>query len=424
MTTSRLRSYAFGMSFAAVSLVGCGAPGQPFNGVYAGPSRDVSSSYRVLHRFGLYQPKHDPQGAEPVGGLVDVNGVLYGTTRVGGTSADAGTVFSITTAGVKKTLYRFQGGTSDGYQPGGDLINVHGTLYGTTNSGGTCGGGTVYSVSTSGAETVLHSFCGADGIYPPGASPLINVNGMLYGTTFQGGGQSSSGWGTVYRISTSGTFTVLHRFLRCDKTDPCGLATGLAYANGVFYGTSLYGGAYCHSNGGCGTVYSVTKSGKMKLLHSFKGGSDGDFPEAGLINVGGTLYGTTFLGGGHSGCFRSESCGTIYSITANGTESVLYSFSGPDGSNPASYLRNLNGTLYGETGYGGTAGYGTIFSFTVSGGEQLLHSFAGGNDGANPVGDVIELGSTLYGTTRNGGRVTGCTSAFNTGCGTVYALTP
>jgi uncharacterized repeat protein (TIGR03803 family) len=434
MRTSLLSRFAISTSVTAL-LAGCSAGSQPPLGAPGAmslassiaPARTgavrslTASSYEVLHRFGRHVASHDYLGANPKGGLLDVDGVLYGTTEAGGLH-DAGTVYSITTTGAKKTLYRFRGGSSDGVDPGGDLIDVNGTLFGTTSGGGTCGNGTVYSVSTSGTETVLHSFCGSDGISPPGASPLVNVNGTLYGTTFQGGGPSSDGWGTVYSISTSGAFKVLHAFLQCEGSGtqyPCGLASGLVYLNGVFYGTSLYGGTGCYSNGGCGTVYSVSMTGKEKLLYSFQGGSDGWFPESGLIDVNGTLYGMTELGG-TSGC-TSGGCGTIYGISTGGEEKVLYTFAGgSDGSNPVVNLFEMNGTFYGTTLKGGAANDGTVFSFTTSGGEQVLHASGGGSDGAQPETDLIEMNGSLYGTTVHGGTK-GCGGG---GCGTAFALTP
>ncbi|MFZ0033078.1 MAG: choice-of-anchor tandem repeat GloVer-containing protein, partial [Candidatus Cybelea sp.] len=160
-------------------------------------------SYQVLHRFGRHaNPSHDHGGANPKSGLINVGGMLYGTTEAGGYE-DNGVVYTISTTGAKKVLYRFLGGDSDGSDPIGDLINVNGTLYGTTAGGGRCGPGTVYSISTTGTEKVLHSFCGSEYGNNP-TSGLINVNGTLYGTE----GQDNSG--DVYSISTSGAYKVLY----------------------------------------------------------------------------------------------------------------------------------------------------------------------------------------------------------------------
>jgi uncharacterized repeat protein (TIGR03803 family) len=421
---------------AVVLISGCGgaqspiaAPGAiPQNVAAAGTRTAVihqltTSSYEVLHAFGRHPDVgHNHGGATPWGGLLDVGGVLYGTTNNGGYH-DNGTVFSITTGGKKKTLYEFRGDMTDGAEPNGNLIDVNGTLYGATSSGGTCGQGTDFSITKSGTEKVLHSFCSEDGLNPTGG--LIEVKGLLYGATFQGGLSSSDGWGVVYRISPSGTFKKLYTFANCNKRSPCGLSGGLAYINGVFYGTSLYGGNGCPDNGGCGTVYAVTMSGKGSLLYSFQNGSDGFFPTSGLIDVGGQLYGTTFYGG-QSGCHDGIGCGTIFTISPSGTEQVLYRFAGTDGGNPYTALAESDGTFYGTTLYGGVGcsdidGCGTVFGFSSSGSEQILHYFQGGKDGIGPLGSLIEVNGALYGTTHDGGTTRGC---GGDGCGTVYAVTP
>jgi uncharacterized repeat protein (TIGR03803 family) len=260
-------------------------------------------------------------GGDPVAPLLDVNGILYGTTSSGGGRHSSGTVFSITTAGNERILHRFHldfldGYAPDGYAPIGGLINVTGTLYGTTNLGGSgyrdrvrrhiviSGSGPVFSMTTTGQENSLYSFTNSpDGARPVGR--LTNVDGTLYGTTGAGG-------------ST-----------KC-------------------------------ADEGCGTVFSITTSGQEKVLHRFTLGSDGwgPYPSA-LVNLNGMLYGTTLAGG--TGC-SGAGCGIVYAVTTRGEETVLYRFAGrPDGSNPGDLI-NVKGTLYGTTGYGGAYGDGTIFS--------------------------------------------------------------
>ena len=132
---------------------------------------------------------------------------------------------------------------------------------------------------------------------------------------------------------------------------------GLLNVNGVLYGTTEYGGAHGQANSDTGgTVFSIKTSGHEKVLHSFGKGSDGAMPAAGLIDVNGTIYGTTFYGGTQNG-------GTVFSITTSGTEKVLHNFGkGKDGTEPAAALTNVNGTLYGTTYVGGAHGDGTVFS--------------------------------------------------------------
>jgi uncharacterized repeat protein (TIGR03803 family) len=193
-----------------------------------------------------------------------------------------------------QSLYSFQGGSGDGANPQAGLLDVEGTLYGTTESGGPNGYGTVFAIAPSGTETVLHYFGtgSGDGTFPQAG--LINVNGTLYGTTFQGG---THDLGTVFAITPSGTETLLYSFMgKCNGscTDAAYPLAGLLDVNGTLYGTSQQGGA-----NNLGTVFTITPSGTETVLYGFKGGKvrDGQFPQAGLINVKGTLYGTTYEGG-------------------------------------------------------------------------------------------------------------------------------
>jgi uncharacterized repeat protein (TIGR03803 family) len=196
-------------------------------------------------------------------------------------------------------LYSFAGAPSDGVYPYADLINVGGTLYGTTFLGGADNKGTVFASTTSGTETVLHSFTGGtDGAYP--YAGLIFVGGKLYGTTESGGANND---GTVFKLTTSGTETVLYSF--AGGTDGALPLADLVNVGGTLYGTTAQGGA-----SGYGTIFALLgHSGPEFVLYSFHGGSDGAYPYAGLTNVGGTLYGTTYQGG------ASNDFGTVFSFS-------------------------------------------------------------------------------------------------------------
>jgi uncharacterized repeat protein (TIGR03803 family) len=391
-----------------------GAPGAiPQNGV-----RPASASYNVLYRFDNY-----PNGESPSGGLIDVNGTLYGTASGGGVKMchsdrrGCGTVFSITPSGTETLLYSFNG--ASGNNPQAPLIGVKGTLYGTTYQGGAQARGTIYSLSTSGTETLLYSFRGRpDGGHPQAG--LIDDKGTLYGTT-SGGGPLRDG--TVYSFTTTGLYSVLHGFL--GKSDGSWPRGDLVAVKGKLYGTTLLGGgSSCNSYQGCGTIFSITPSGKEKVLYDFTGGSDGQSPNGDLVNVNGTLYGTTYRGGG-SGCFFGGGCGTVYSVTTSGKLVVLYNFRGEsDGGNPKSGLIDVNGTLYGTTFYGGSAactyGCGTVYSITPSGVEKVLYAFAGGNDGEWPGAPLTSVHGTLYGETTAGGD----SAKRKNCCGTIFALNP
>jgi uncharacterized repeat protein (TIGR03803 family) len=419
MNTIGIRGYALSSCVAVAMLAGCGGS-QPSIGAPEAMRQSVrivdrmapASAYEVLHRFG-----RGSDGSEPEAGLINVNGTLYGTTTLGGSSHE-GTVFSITTTGKEKVLHSFGGRSQDGTEPAAALIDVNGTLYGTTSYGGMNDDGTVFSIMTTGTEKVLYSFGGAskDGKYP--AAGLIDVNGMLYGMTGSGGSgctkSSGSGCGTVFSITTRGAEKVLYRFRA--GSDGYWPKARLISVKGTLYGTTTYGGGGC-GRVGCGTVFSVTRTGTEQVLYSFRGGSaDGVKPLAGLVDVDGTLYGTTFSGG-------ANGYGTVISVTTTGREKLLYSFGSgsEDGEYPEAGLINVNGTLYGTTAYGGTSGdYGTVLSVTTTGTEKVLYSFGGG-DGAYPLAGLINVNGTLYGTTYTGGSF----SCFHhLGCGTVFALTP
>ena len=266
---------------------------------------------------------------------------------------------------------------------------------------------------------MLYSFGGSgDGVSP--LASLLDVKGTLYGTTHYGGlgSCSSSGYsgcGTVFAITSSGKESVLYSF-KGGSGDGEYPTAGLINVGGKLYGTTLSGGPFCSKRlqPGCGTVFSVTPSGKETVLYTFKGHpGDGNGPAA-LVNVNGTLYGTTYRGG-------ATNDGTIFSLTPSGTETVLYSFVGDrrDGAAPLAALVNVDGKLYGTTSHGGVYDKGTVFSVSTSGNEKVLHSFGGSGDGGLPMAALIDVNGTLYGTTSAGGH--GCHSL---GCGTVFSLTP
>ena len=359
-------------------------------------------------------------GSNPLAGLVlDGNGNLYGTTYHGGANAK-GTVFEVSGSGSETVLYSFcaQSGCKDGYHPeAGLILDANGNLYGTTYDGGAHAAGTVFEVSGSGTETVLYSFCVkrhcSDGYYPH-AGLVRDNNGNLYGTTQFNG---AYGGGTVFELSASGTETVLYSFCAQPScTDGSGPRAGLVLdTNGNLYGTTYGGGAY-----GGGTVFKVSASGTETVLHSFcaqAGCKDGSNPLADLVmDANGNLFGTTIKGG-------TNGKGTVFEVSANGSETVLYSFCSQagcrDGSTPkAGLVMDTKGNLYGTTYYGGAKrGRGTVFELSASGTETVLHSFsANGTDGYNPVaGLVLDDKGNLYGTTLVGGANKG---------GTVFEVTP
>lgn len=401
------------------------------------------TGYNVLYRF-----QGGTDGSLPFAGLAAMNGALYGTTEYGGagagctTSGGCGTVFSVTTSGTENVIYAFKGQTgNDGEIPYAGVLPVSGVLYGTTSAGGfitsppseSCTGGVIFSVTTSGQESIVHYFCNSDGV---GAySPLIAANGALYGTTRDGG--PGNGQGIVFEITPSGGYQIIHVFSGSnyskDGKNPSD--GGLSVAGGALYGTTLTGGGKeLHDNCsygfgfGCGTVFSIGYAGSESVVYSFpQKGKGGNTPNGGVILVNGMLYGTTSLGGANDcGDFK---CGTLFEVSPSGTGyKVLHQFKGnKDGGNPNANLIYVNGMLYGTTVNGGGHGplcCGTIFQISPSGGDyKVLYRFGalGSGDGAAPYGALTDFNGELYGTTHFGG--TYCDSEEN-GCGTIFEIDP
>jgi uncharacterized repeat protein (TIGR03803 family) len=385
--------------------------------------RYASSRANVTFNI-LYEFQGDPDGAQPWATMTDVNGTLYGTTTTGGAS-NAGSVFSIAPSGTETLLYSFKG-SPDGAQPYGTLVDVNGTLYGTTGNGGASGAGTVYSLTPSGAESVLYSFKGGSDGGGPNAG-LTHADGVLYGTTVGGGSgcKPYNGCGTVFAITTSGKERVLYRFKGSREGDGANPRASMIDVGGSLYGTTVQGGVGGGGDckyAGCGTVFKVSRSGAESVVYRFEGkdNNDGAYPASPLIDVGGWLYGTTVNYGLCGGDIRY--CGIVYKVTPTppGYEVVVHYFQGPDGLNPYAGLINLNGTLYGTTAFGGANYYecdcGSVYEISPSTGEEtVLYSFTGGSDGGGPVAGLTAVNGTLYGATYGGGTY---------GYGTLFSISP
>jgi uncharacterized repeat protein (TIGR03803 family) len=303
--------------------------------------------------------------------------------------------------GIETILHSFTCGGSDGCIPtSGVVFGPDGNLYGTTQSGGSHGAGVVFRLTLSGTFTVVHSFNpnNQDG-YIPMAGVVFGADGNLYGTTEAGGSSYS---GAVYEVNQSGTESVVHNFSGSDGCSPQG---GMAADSG----DNLYGTTSSCGTDGEGTVFKMNPFlGTFATLYNFTGGADGGSPVGNLVlDNGGNLYGMT-NGGGANGF------GTVFEVTSSGTEIVLHSFNadGEDGFYPnAGVVLNSKGDLFGTTGRGGTVGVGTVFELTTSGAEKVLYSFKGGADGITPagsltiVGDNQGCGLTVYGGTVDLGTV-------------------
>src|ERR1022692_4527375 len=282
-------------------------------------------------------------------------------------------------------LHTFAG--ADGANPSAGLIgDPAGNLYGTTyyGGGGNCGNqignggviilpcGVVFKLDPAGNVTVLHAFSESDGGNPNGGL-LRDSAGNLYGTTVNGGaGRGCSyGCGAVFKLDTAGNETLLHSFTGTPNDG------GGAFPNsGLIWdpalglcGTASVGGAYQDV-----LVFTLDPAANgFSVLYTFMG-SDGKLdwrqPNAGLIqDPAGNLYGTTYEGGS-TAC--SLGCGVVFELDSAGNETVLHSFSGPDGEHPrGSLLLYSASSIYGTTSDGGT-GYGVVFMLDQTGTETVL----------------------------------------------------
>jgi uncharacterized repeat protein (TIGR03803 family) len=369
----------------------------------------IAQNETILYYFNPVVPLGS--ATEPQAGLVrDSAGNLYGAA-FGGGKYHEGAVFKLDANGVYSTLYSFSGGSTgsgDGCLPRAALIRDNaGNLYGTTSHCGTTAqAGNVFKIDSAGNETILHTFTGgADGAVPL-ASLFRDQAGNLYGTTTIGGDTSCNylggkGCGTIFRISSTGKFSLLHTFTGSDGANP--QAGVIEDSAGNFYGTTETGGAT-----GWGTVYKIDKTGHFTVLYSFLPDSnpnDGAFPASTLVrDSAGNLYGTTLEGGNVNDCY-GFGCGTVFKLDAAGNETVMHMFNEfPDGAQPFSLVMDGNGNLYGEANGSGGFYYATVFKVDALGNFTVLHGFGGNGDGVGPCCSLVldRLGN-LYGTTEWGG---------------------
>jgi uncharacterized repeat protein (TIGR03803 family) len=290
-----------------------------------------------------------------------------------------------------------------------------GDLYSTIQTNGSYQYGSVYKMSTSGGYTLLYSFCGEGSpCASTGANPTGGVtlgwDGNLWGTTYNGG---KDGAGTAFKMTPAGDLTSLYSFTN-GKDDSAPTYTLLQGQDGNMYGVSeaQYEGQY-------GSFFKLTTKGKISAYpFDYTDGSSPNLPVQGTdLN----FYGTT-QGGGNAAC----ACGVIYKATAAGKITVLHNFSGYvsstqyDGARPIGILvEGTDGNFYGTTYQGGEYNAGTVFKITPSGTYTLLHSFsfqAPTYDGQLPIaGLTLGTDSNFYGTTAYGGTQNG---------GAIFEITP
>lgn len=335
----------------------------------------------------------------------DKQGNLYGITFGGGLFR-YGTVFKLSPTGTETVLHSFASGPDGGFPYGGAIIDAAGNVYGTTYQGGAFGVGTVFKVDSSGHQSVLYSFQSEETGWFPQSTLVRDAAGNFYGTTNQGGASST---GVVFKIDPTGNETVLYTFTGgADGYSPN--ATLVRDTAGNLYGTTYLGGAFTsHCLQGCGTVFKLSATGTETVLQDFTAGTVGMDPYVGVArDAAGNLYGT--VNGGLNGY------GEVFKLSPLGAETVLYSFiGGTDAASPGALVTDTAGNFYG-TASGGTYGHGCVFKLDAAGHETILHSFTGNMDGGSPLYYLIrDSAGNLYGTTSFGGTY---------GYGTVFELTP
>jgi uncharacterized repeat protein (TIGR03803 family) len=284
-----------------------------------------------------------------------------------------------------KVLYTFEGGTDGAYPFAGLVRDSAGNLYGTT-VGADQGGlpGSVFKVSPSVGFTLLHSFK-YGGASRPGTL-VRDSAGNLYGATIAWGTSPS----TIFKLTKTGRFSVLHTFTAGSGSGGSGEGGTLTLDSvGNLYGT---GGDNSACGGhGCGFIFKLDPSGHETVLHYFPGGKRGTGPNGGLIrDAAGNLYGTTGAGGGPG------NHGVVFKLDPAGNETVLYAFKGePDGSQPnGGLIQDAAGNFYGTTEWGGKGNCqgmscGVVFKLDTNGTETVLYSFSGVPDGGNPLAGLV-----------------------------------
>lgn len=345
------------------------------------------------------------------------DGSLYTTASGDGTTHTNGAILQ-TPLAMKGTRLLYTFATADGTNPGaGLMLGLDGNYYGAAPGGGSSGYGVLFKITPTGTYTVLHQFTGGSDGGAPVSAPVQASDGNLYGNT----SFSTVGAGTIYKFSPpSGTFTTIFTFAQDGSQGKQMTAPLIQASDGNLYGTTELGGA---SN--AGTIYKISTAGVLLNSYNFPGGSGGGFPLAPLVEASdGNLYGTTFYAGTITGQCKTG-CGTVFKMS-HGTVSVLYSFEGTvtDGAYPeAGLTEGTDGNLYGNTVQGGKNQLGTIYQITTSGQYKLLYSFSA-EVGSGPGAALVQhTNGKFYGTAGSGGRNgAGSLYSFDVGLGPFIAL--
>jgi uncharacterized repeat protein (TIGR03803 family) len=318
------------------------------------------------------------------------DGNFYGTSVEGGNSG-LGTVFKITPSGTLTTLYSFDGTVGE-YPYGGLTLGTDGNFYGTTNRGGSAGFGSVYKITPAGVVTTLYSFTNTGDGTNPACAPILGNDGNFYGSTNGVDGSTTEANSTIYKLTPSGVFTILHTL----NPDTEGSAAGtiILGLDGSFYGGTSSGGA-----NSWGTLFKVSPSGAFTLLHTFSNLADGRQGATLAQAANGTFYGATYLGG-------ADGAGVVFKMTPTGTFTNLHNLNGTtDGSGvTGTMMIGTDGNFYNVAVSNGANSGGTLFKVTPSGTFTKVLDFGGANVGISPGAGLLQATSGLfYGSTEYGG---------------------
>ncbi len=357
-----------------------------FNVTGYGPMFRITTAGAITEPFNF----SSSTGPTQSGLTLATDGNFYGAT-LNGTGSN-GIVFRLTPAGTLTTLHTFSG--TDGSQPLAPPIQgTDGNLYGVATQAGVNSCGTIYKLTLSGTFTVLYQFDSTHGCFP--YAPMVQgTDGNFYGTTLSGGADNL---GVIFKMTPAGKLTVLHSF----DTSFGGPESPLIQASdGSFYGTAPGGGEFAG-----GAVFKIAPTGKFSVLHGLNGTTDGYSPLAGLVQAtDGNFYGTASQGGSSTNC--TSGCGTVFRVTPAGVFDVIYNFDSTTGYLPeVTLFQHTNGTLYGDTEFGGTGGTqqfcmpgncGAFYSLNI--GAAPFVTFVG--PAVAKVGKTVEiLGQGFSGTT-------------------------
>ncbi len=256
-----------------------------------------------------------------------------------------------------------------------------GDLYGTSHQGGSSGLGTVFKLTPSGTISILHNFAGSDGSHPYSGLTL-GLDGNFYGTAFDGG---ANNLGTIFKITPTGTLTTLHSFTATDGGNS--YAPPVLGKNGNYYGVDFRG-----------TAYSVTSSGTFKLLNpAIPSSSSSPL----FLATDGNFYGTTINGG-------TGGYGTVFRMSAAGVVKIVYNFEFTHGAyeyDPV--VQGADGLLYASIPAGGSIANaaGLVFKLTTAGNITVLHQFdaSGLTEGIQPYSGLVAASDgNFYGATSLG----------------------